>query len=720
MRFAGPRLHSAFAAMTVRLPPLWLLLRSIGGAFALSQVVVNHTVVFGTTSPSVNGLELFLGLPYATPPLGPQRFKPVSLLPFSGPTFNASQFGPACLQLNPTTEISEDCLTLNVYRSAKSSRAKGLPVLVWVHGGDFVAGSGSQYDGSQIVARAAERRSPILFVSINYRLGPVGFPIGADATAEKSLNLGLKDQLVALEWINKHIGFFGGDPSKVTLWGESAGAHSVDIHLYGTSLKKYARAGILESTYWDPQYGPDHNLDNWVSFMKGPNVSADDLLAGWAAAANDLAFNPVIDGPGGVLPDLPSKLVPRSRIPVIVGSCKDEGTLFTPQDVDSTAPIREWIISHSTPSPSGPEALAKAADRLLELYPNVAALGAPFGTGNETFGLNSQFKRWAAIWGDFSLEAHIRELRHLISSLGNMPLYGYQFADADAEFLDIGQAPRSLGVAHATDLPYIFGSGATPLGDLKTPSAQALSTQMMDYWISFVVTLNPNDGLGSKRRDALEGIHNVEQERTPAERDGLREHRGQLAGGEDWVYFQKRVTTPSYKRHTPCPIVQSTLAPNPHLQPPTHSSTTLTSHTMSGKVSGKSKSGKAAGSGGDGKAQSRSSKAGLQFPVGRIHRLLKKGNYAQRVGAGAPVYLAAVLEYLAAEILELAGNAARDNKKHRIVPRHLQLAIRNDEELGKLLGSVVISQGGVVPHIDAALLPTATGKKGKGGASQEA
>ncbi|CAK5269185.1 unnamed protein product [Mycena citricolor] len=139
---------------------------------------------------------------------------------------------------------------------------------------------------------------------------------------------------------------------------------------------------------------------------------------------------------------------------------------------------------------------------------------------------------------------------------------------------------------------------------------------------------------------------------------------------------------------------------------------------MSGKVSGKSKSGKAAGASSDSKAQSRSSKAGLQFPVGRIHRLLKKGNYAQRVGAGAPVYLAAVLEYLAAEILELAGNAARDNKKHRIVPRHLQLAIRNDEELGKLLGSVVISQGGVVPHIDPSLLPTAI-KKGKGAASQE-
>src|SRR5690242_21562960 len=111
--------------------------------------------------------------------------------------------------------------------------------------------------------------------------------------------------------------------------------------------------------------------------------------------------------------------------------------------------------------------------------------------------------------------------------------------------------------------------------------------------------------------------------------------------------------------------------------------------------------------------RSRSSKAGLAFPVGRVHRLLPKGNYVQRVGAGAPVCLAAVLEYLVSEILELAGNAARDNKKTRIIPRHLQLAIRNDEELNKLLGHVTIAQGGVLPTIHQSTpplppLPTST------------
>ena len=123
-------------------------------------------------------------------------------------------------------------------------------------------------------------------------------------------------------------------------------------------------------------------------------------------------------------------------------------------------------------------------------------------------------------------------------------------------------------------------------------------------------------------------------------------------------------------------------------------------------MSGKGKAGRGKGA----KSTTRSTKAGLQFPVGRIGRFLKAGKYSTRVGSGSPVYLAAVLEYLTAEVLELAGNAARDNKKARIIPRHIQLAVRNDEELNKLLGDVTIASGGVLPNIHAVLLPKKTTK----------
>ena len=129
---------------------------------------------------------------------------------------------------------------------------------------------------------------------------------------------------------------------------------------------------------------------------------------------------------------------------------------------------------------------------------------------------------------------------------------------------------------------------------------------------------------------------------------------------------------------------------------------------MSGRgKGGKGGRGKSAG----GKSTSRSAKAGLQFPVGRVARYMRNQRLASRLGGGAPVYMAAVLEYLAAEILELAGNAARDNKRARIIPRHVQLAVRNDEELNKLLGNVTIASGGVLPNIHAVLLPK--GKKSK-------
>ena len=130
---------------------------------------------------------------------------------------------------------------------------------------------------------------------------------------------------------------------------------------------------------------------------------------------------------------------------------------------------------------------------------------------------------------------------------------------------------------------------------------------------------------------------------------------------------------------------------------------------MSGKGAKGARGKKASGS------KTKSAKAGLTFPVARLGRFLRKGRYAKRVGAGAPVYMAAVLEYVVAELLELSGNAAKDNKKTRIIPRHIQLAIKNDEELNKFVGTATISSGGVMPNIHSVLLK----KNAKGAASQE-
>ena len=150
---------------------------------------------------------------------------------------------------------------------------------------------------------------------------------------------------------------------------------------------------------------------------------------------------------------------------------------------------------------------------------------------------------------------------------------------------------------------------------------------------------------------------------------------------------------PSHPRPTSTPALPPARLPPPPLPPP------------AGGRGKKASSGK--------KATTRSAKAGLQFPVGRVARFMKKAKVAARVGAGAPVYLAAVLEYLTAEVLELAGNAARDNKKARIVPRHIQLAVRNDEELNKLMGGVTIAAGGVLPNVHAVLLPKKSAKAEK-------
>jgi acetylcholinesterase len=171
-------------------------------------------------------LENFLGIRYALEPLGAQRFKPPVGVGMTKFTFNASEYGPMCIQVgdNMAPNESEDCLYLNVFRPAGTPSGQKLPVAVHFHGGSFVFGSGGDGEMAAMVAWSSE---PIIGVSVNFRLGALGFLSSGLMARVGALNLGLQDQVAALKWVKQNIEGFGGDSGKVTIMGDSAGAHSV-------------------------------------------------------------------------------------------------------------------------------------------------------------------------------------------------------------------------------------------------------------------------------------------------------------------------------------------------------------------------------------------------------------------------------------------------------------------------------------------------------------
>ncbi|KAI3619517.1 extracellular triacylglycerol lipase precursor [Moniliophthora roreri] len=434
------------------------LLASFSAVTLAAQVQLGNTTLTGTNTLQV--LEFFGGIPYAEPPLGNLRFQPPILKPaLDAPTFNATNFGPQCLQLPANVTSSEDCLTVNVHRPINLIRGNRLlPVMVFIHGGGFLAGNSSQLDGNPLVLRSIARGTPVIYASLNYRLGPLGFPQGTEAEQKSALNLGLKDQLTALEWIKRNIAAFGGDPTKVTVFGESAGAVSIAVLYLNSGLENLARGAILESggagtTFTFEASRRQENWDSFVAAVPECSNSAPGDSFTWvsfAEAREQFPFVPALDGPGGLLPELPSEMYAKgqfARIPFISGTNLDEATPFTPTATSSSDTIRNGIISNYTTNSDDP-ALQAAADQLLQLYPDVPALGSPFNTGNETFGLSSQYKRSAAI------------------------------------------------ISHGLELFYVFG--LVPLAG-GSPLDIALSLKMMDYWISFATVLDPNDGKGESR-----------------------------------------------------------------------------------------------------------------------------------------------------------------------------------------------------------------------------
>ncbi|KAK0205537.1 esterase 1 [Desarmillaria ectypa] len=482
------------------------------------QVQLRKTTIVGRDIVGIKQ-DFFGGIPYAKPPLGSLRLRPPVLkTQLDAGFFNASSFGSSCLQ--PKTSnitISEDCLTINILRPSGVTNRSSLPVLFWTYGGGFESGSASAFNGSAIVAQSVVRGTPIIYVNFNYRLGPLGFPQGAEAASRGILNLAIKDQLAALEWVQVNIGAFGGDKDKVTVFGESAGSIMTSVLFLHPSISKFARAAIFESgsATSSPTFNAQRRENSWTNFVRGipscssfvgtlftvnclQSVSSSDILEGllqaFAEADDAFPYDPTLDGPSGVFPGLPSQLFRQgqfARLPFIAGTNLDEGTLFCPTELNYTNDVLREILNTNLSPPTVPDSVL---DEILALYPDDPSAGSPYNTGNETFGLSPLFKKCAALsWyleaGDLSFDSQRRYWIQTTSESG-VKAFGYRFTQP------LSTIPADLGVSHGSEIPFVYGTLGSPN---QSASANALSVAIIDYWVSFATSLDPNDGRGSSR-----------------------------------------------------------------------------------------------------------------------------------------------------------------------------------------------------------------------------
>ncbi|KAK0194648.1 extracellular triacylglycerol lipase precursor [Armillaria mellea] len=432
-------------------------------------------------------------IPFAEPPVGALRLqRPVLKTDIDADEFDAQNFGLPCLQRGYSIDaISEDCLTISIFRPKRTSSDNPLPVLLWTYGGGFFSGASSSFNGSNIVAQSVTRGTPIIYVNHNYRLGPLGFPQGQEADNRGQLNLGVRDQLAALEWIQENIGLFGGDKTEVTIFGESARAMLTNLLCLHASVANLARAAIFESGSASSlvNYNASTRESAWKNFVAGTpgcesvagtqntfdclqaaNSSAiyEGFVEAYTLATEVFPFDLTLDGPSG--------------------ANLDEGTLFLPTNRSYTdEDIKDYLTTTYSTFPSTiPDAIL---GRFLELYPDDLSLGSPYGTGNETFGLPSGFKRVATMDGDMMFDAQRRIWTQTTVRAG-VKAYGYQFTQNSSLYL------AELGVPHGSEIPFIYGT----LNSSAEPESSILLGEMMvDYWVSFATSLDPNDGLGLSR-----------------------------------------------------------------------------------------------------------------------------------------------------------------------------------------------------------------------------
>ncbi|HXK12792.1 MAG TPA: carboxylesterase family protein, partial [Vicinamibacteria bacterium] len=465
-----------------RLAILWLLsiLPRSSAAAALESAPVVAAPAGELRGASVGRLLVFKGIPYALPPTGPLRWTPPQPVPRFKGTLDATQFGFVCVQPKPRPgsiyswelpPMSEDCLTLNVWAPAGAHEA---PVFFWIHGGSLASGAGSDplYDGAELAARG------LVVVSINYRLGVLGYLAHPALSAESRLNVsgnyGLLDQIAALRWVNVNIAAFGGNPGNVTIAGESAGGLSVMYLMAAPEARGLFARAVAQSAYMisapelrTATFGgaPAEPVGPWL----GERLGARDLASLRSMDAQALTdgavkagFFPFFVIDGGVLARQIVEVFDRgeqARVPILAGFNQGEIRslrMLLPPAVADAATYEKEIRSR----------YGDLADAFLALYPPTRIDESMLATTRD------------ALYG-WTAERLVASQTALgVPSFLYLFDHGYPAADS----LD-------LHAFHASELPYVFGTArqtpprwpAVP----PTPAETQLSNAMLDYWASF-------------------------------------------------------------------------------------------------------------------------------------------------------------------------------------------------------------------------------------------
>ncbi|KAG7448820.1 alpha/beta-hydrolase [Guyanagaster necrorhizus] len=489
----------------------WCFLLQLSLSFSLVKGDPTANLSYGTFQGYYSGnLSIFLGIPFASPPLGSLRFAPPQAPAEVGGIQNASSFGPACPQQLSTipdvlpfafsmataSNVSEDCLTVNVWVPTNAS--KPLPVVM--PPGGFETGYTEAYDASDFVERSLILNEPVVFVSANYRVNAFGFLGGKEIQDAGLSNVGLRDQRFAMQWIQSYISVFGGDPTRVILWGESAGAISVGLHLLyngGTTDGLFRGVFMQSGAPWTTRnisYGQP-SFDR-IAQETGCNTSEsvidclrdvpyDTLMAAintnpsvFNYTSLNLAFQPYNDG--SILDRNAQMAVQQGRfahVPFVTGSCADEGTVFS---LGSTNITTDPEFMGYVNTMYLPELSSERMSDVRTAYPDDPADGSPFGSG-DNYTLTPEYKRIAAFNGDYSFQAPRRNFLSIASQ--TQPAWAYLYTR--------GNTTAYLGAYHGSDLTEFFSFGGSASGN------DFIGT---DALVNFATNLDPNYSSNSTGR----------------------------------------------------------------------------------------------------------------------------------------------------------------------------------------------------------------------------